>query len=587
MGDPQIYRLPVEILTRVIQLSFEHPESGNAPHKILVPLARTSRRFYSFIFHESNDHIWKLAAINLGLPAELTLADVKYSGTNHLQKRTWLQLYKCIASWEKPFPPVEELLPLKWAQKDSAEYAIPPRAEGENGTEKVERVMEVFCSSIDSRTGKRLYLAKQPERQDGGKVYFQTVAEDGDAATCNVMEKCEGGLEASRTVATSDYPNALLCQPTFENLIVQKKGLDYTIKRVNDSLPGGLEELGWNLEQRKPHRYESYGNVLVAITFPLANKPGVTAPSSVNTHIPSNLVCLERTANGTVVRWEYDITQEWKSSKESIQFPLGRSFHITSTVLAYIITRHPDATDTRLHRTEFVIVSLATGAVIRTLKFPPTVRLVLGMSSVPRPAWTSAFSHDFILTDTHIVSGGPGGALFVWSYHTRKTPQYVLPDTHVLGGGDLRPYTNITLSVDGRLVAAVASDHLMVWDMFTKKVLGRWDNGRKDLAGSGIHVVDTPGQRPKVFPNGIWGMWRDWERKDTDKGETWAPTGKINVVYLSESPVEDARILAKQRRAAWKFWKRAKVGLSRNPAGSMVLFVLVLLLAIVLGRLLQ
>jgi len=156
-----------------------------------------------------------------------------------------------------------------------------------------------------------------------------------------------------------------------------------------------------------------------------------------------------------------------------------------------------------------------------------------------RAAFTTAFSHEFLLTDTYIVSGGAGGGLLVWNYTSDKhEPIYTIPDP--LASDTTRPdgrasslrrqYSALTMSGDGRYVAATTSDQLWLFDMVDKKVHAVYSNGRK------IEAEDYYARNPADdFPAGVWCWWKEWRSKRGPSGVmVWEEVGGSGgVAYLT------------------------------------------------------
>ena len=220
-----------------------------------------------------------------------------------------------------------------------------------------------------------------------------------------------------------------------------------------------------------------------------------------------------------------------------------------------LVTRHPTALTQKLTGTFFHVLDMQTGKLVNKIKLRkripaptsgsagaagviiPTPAVlpvtpanagpnhVLQPNPAPPPttpaAFTTAFNHDFLITDNYLVCGGPGGGLHVYNYtHRHKTPSspsgvlslggsplddgnkplYSLPDpwtpnspfykhnpdlalsvpTDAMQGMFVgRQYSAITLSTCGRYLGVTTSDQFWVWDMVKKRVRGVWSNGRK------------------------------------------------------------------------------------------------------------
>jgi len=161
------------------------------------------------------------------------------------------------------------------------------------------------------------------------------------------------------------------------------------------------------------------------------------------------------------------------------------------------------------------------------------------LSGSLRAAFTTALSHEFLLTDTYIVSGGAGGGLLVWNYTSdRHEPIYTIPDplasdtTKPDGPASSLPrqYSALTMSGDGRFVAATTSDQLWLFDMVDKKVHAVYGNGRK------IEAKDYYARNPADdFPAGVWCWWKEWRSKRGPSGAMiWEEIdGSGGVAYLT------------------------------------------------------
>lgn len=203
------------------------------------------------------------------------------------------------------------------------------------------------------------------------------------------------------------------------------------------------------------------------------------------------------------------------------------------------MTRHPSSTLGKLTRTNFLVMSLETGKVLKTMEFKTKSSSALSGTGL-RAAFTTAFTHDFLLTDTHIVSGGAGGGLLVWDYSKdHDEPVYTIPDPMGSDATKLndtpsfpRQYSALSMSVDGRFVGATTSDKLWLFDMIDKKVHGVYSNGRK------IEKKDYYVKNPlDDFPAGVWCWYREWRNgRDEKTGELgWEEVdGFGGVAYLTD-----------------------------------------------------
>lgn len=196
-----------------------------------------------------------------------------------------------------------------------------------------------------------------------------------------------------------------------------------------------------------------------------------------------------------------------------------------------LVTSHPNHRLGKLTRTEFRVLNIKTGYIERSIEISPKINASLGETN-DRAPFTTAFKHDFLLTDTLIISGGPGGGLFVWDYSSNALDKnrllYIIPDPWELDTTNTFPrqYSDITMSADGRLVAATTSDQLLIFDIIEKKLSGVYSNGRK------VEQKDRYVSNPQDdFPGGMWCLFREWEGEDM-RQET--------VAYLTDVPDEKA-----------------------------------------------
>jgi hypothetical protein len=223
-----------------------------------------------------------------------------------------------------------------------------------------------------------------------------------------------------------------------------------------------------------------------------------------------------------------------------------------------------------LTATRFLIIDINTGDTIRTLTFPRD----------NPAAFTTAFDHNFVLTDTHIISGGIGGELFVWAYNNTRhdRPIYKLPSPFSTNSSTTTPpwdpgvprfYSNIAVSVCGRYVGATTSDQLWLFDMLEKRIEGAWNNGRK--VPKNIEFARNP---PDDFPGGVWARWTEWEIK---KGDGWERK-RIEVAYLTELDKEDVTVGS----FIWRLLE-STYGLSAVRAASVVILAVAISLLVRFG----
>ena len=338
----------------------------------------------------------------------------------------------------------------------------------------------------------------------------------------------------------------------------------WIIKQVDSQNCMLIEDKIWDLGGRKPDRFVGEGDTVVALCF---DDPDQAEPSG-NPQMPSNLVCIERYMDKSTrwlgkgetwrsrVRWEIDTSKEWADNSAYTAFAHLKNFHITKYVsyslllprmlidlpkrhhLVALVTRHPTAYTQKLTGTFFHVIDAHTGKLVNKIKLRKRIPTSTTAASQATPAsanaandsqipttpaaFTTACSHEFLITDNYIVCGGPGGGLHVYNYalhnsslfaeicsnhHKASTladdgnkPLYSLPDPWTpqspffRHNPDLmlsvpndgmqglfvsRQYSGLTLSTCGRYLGATTSDQFWVWDMVKKRLRGVWSNGRK------------------------------------------------------------------------------------------------------------
>ncbi|KAF8426906.1 hypothetical protein EV426DRAFT_545393, partial [Tirmania nivea] len=315
----------------------------------------------------------------------------------------------------------------------------------------------------------------------------------------------------------------------------------WVIKEV-DPMNGALVDNGiWDLGGRKPDRFVGDGDVVVALCFDDLDEAGLD--SEMGQRMPSNLVCVERFKDKSAgwlgkgeiwrsrVRWQVDTSTEWAEESSYTAFAHLKNWHITKHHVVALVTRHPTALTQKLTGTFFHVLDMQTGKLVNKIKLRKLTPATAGPNHILQPnpapppttpaAFTTAFNHDFLITDNYLVCGGPGGGLHVYNYtHRHKIPS-TFSGTLSPGGSPLddgnkplyslpvpwtpnspfykhnpdlagsvpsdamqgmfvgRQYSAITLSTCGRYLGATTSDQFWVWDMVKKRVRGVWSNGRK------------------------------------------------------------------------------------------------------------
>jgi hypothetical protein len=209
--------------------------------------------------------------------------------------------------------------------------------------------------------------------------------------------------------------------------------------------------------------------------------------------------------------------------------PQGKTnIQVHSTHVVCLLGRYRDPMFSKLKVTQFRVMGLHTGEFCQSINFRqsplskhPPVHL--------RRALTTAFEHDFLLTDKFCVSGGHGGELLVWDYLKSgdrvDNLLYCIPVWCPGRSEFLRTFTALTVSADGRYIGATTSDQLFVVDMVAKTVHARYSNGRR--IKDGVQYSKNPNDG---FPAGMWCWWKEWDGGD-DAGWKEVDSG---VAYLCE-----------------------------------------------------
>lgn len=253
--------------------------------------------------------------------------------------------------------------------------------------------------------------------------------------------------------------------------------------------------------------------------------------------------------------------------------------------LVALVTRHPGAMAQKLTGTFFHVLDIHTGKLVNKLKLRKripisTVGTIPPQTTQPPTtpaAFTTAFGHEFLITDNYIICGGPGGGLHVYNYTLQNScplpdpgrqsstladdgnkPLYSLPDPWTpqspffKHNPDLmlsfpndamqglfvgRQYSGLTLSTCGRYLGATTSDQFWVWDMVKKRLRGVWSNGRK------VEKRDWYSRSPPDgWMGGVWVLLNYKEedgmtgrRKGTDLQESLDHRGDMDKgKYISE-----------------------------------------------------
>ncbi|KAL7273510.1 hypothetical protein RUND412_003626 [Rhizina undulata] len=556
MSLPPLLQLPPEILLNILRLVAASTEPHG--HNALITVSQTCTHLHHAVFCSEHDSLWREPAIALGTPPPITLDQILYPGSSTIQRRLWRNVVKLNLAWSRPFPAGTPALP----RLQRAARALPPQ--NKSGDWFGRRTIEIFAAGEGNRK-RPVYRTRHTNVKDDGNTVFEVAIPRSGPGPSAKVKQITGVLDPmlgktreinSEVKTASQWSSTPF--PCSAGFVVEERNGEFRI-RVVDAATAGFSRC-WNLGRRRPDRFVANEGVLVACTYELPEKN----PPTQNPHIPSNLVCLEcvggkkslwkKDAEESKVLWEFDLSVKWAQLDEHYtSFPHLKNFHITKTHLVCLVTRHPTSSLAKLTGTNFLILSPETGNTLKTLKFKTKTSSTSSGNGIRAP-FTTAFSHDFLLTDTFIISGGAGGGLLVWDYSSEnRGPIYTLPDP--LGSDATkidstapqfpRTYSALTLSVDGRYVGATTSDQLWIFDMVEKKLQGAYTNGRK------IDKKDYYVKNPiDEFPGGVWCWWKEWRsRRDEETGEvSWEEVESSGGVgYLTD--LADKGNLMKGNRA--------------------------------------
>ncbi|KAI9763872.1 MAG: hypothetical protein M1840_009056 [Geoglossum simile] len=518
-----------------------------------------------------NDLLWKHACFGYQLHPALQLDDVICAGTSHVETRLWRNVCRMTVHWSKPFPSYQK--PANLPRPGRALVKLPPRPLP--STRK--RTIDLACVGYGDSRG-AVYAIGEPRRSDEeGRVLLEirkpkqvpqmsstisTAILDPNAASSPIQTIKNGVQNVNSTHMYNAYPHqsaaGFFSEMVDENWIVSKTNISDPQKKWV-----------WNIGPNAPDRMASNGDILVAMTYHKHSESQSTQQSQRPVQA-TDLVCARAAKDkwdpvhrdrGTL--WEYDITKKWAEPESYTAHPVLRIFHLTKNYLVALTTRHNSSQLLKLTATRFLIIDINTGDTARELTFPRD----------NSAAFTTAFDHNFILTDTHIVSGGIGGELFVWAYNdpTTDRPIYQLPSpfstkqspspatVRIRPPGDPVPrfYSNIALSVCGRYVGATTSDQLWVFDMLGKRIEGGWSNGR--AVPKNIEFARNP---PDNFPGGVWVRWTEWEK--VLRGGGWERK-EVEVAYLTRLD-EDVTVKNFGRRVPRRAFIWRAPGKTYNPS---------------------
>ncbi|KAH0548565.1 hypothetical protein GP486_007891 [Trichoglossum hirsutum] len=546
----RLFDLPTEIqLSIAVQLCVHDVEPG---HTSLLHLAQTCSQLHHLVMCPENDLLWKNACLGYGIHPGLQLDEVICAGTPCLDTRSWRGVCRLTVLWSKPFPPRQSPWSLLWPKQ--ALTRLPTYTP----SPEKRHTIDLACVGYGDSRG-TVYAIGEPRHSDErGRVLLEirrpnpathiatrisTAVLDPSVTPLQVQTIRSGVQNASTASAYNAYPHQ-----SSAGFLTQKAGDNWTVSRTDIS--DSQRRLVWNVGPNAPDRMASNGDILVAMA---SRKPPRTHPAQASQRPAqaTNLVCAravserqELTATiheARSIMWEYDITEKWVEPEPYTAHPVLRIFHMTKNYLVALTTRHNSSQLLKLTATRFLIIDINTGETIRTLTFPRD----------HPAAFTTAFDHNFILTDTHIISGGVGGELFVWAYNNDNhgQPIYRLPtpfSARPTPGTPREPgivprfYSNIAVSICGRYVGATTSDQLWVFDMLEKRIEGVWSNGRR--VPKNIEFARNP---PDDFPGGIWVRWTEWEKNNNNRGEDRDGSGdgwkqkRVKTAYLTDLDKDD------------------------------------------------
>ncbi|KAI9776648.1 MAG: hypothetical protein M1839_009454 [Geoglossum umbratile] len=573
----RLLNLPTEIqLSIAVQLCaskitvFEKWEDGVRPRHIVQPghtsllhLAQTCSQLHHLVMCPENDLLWKNTCLGYQIHPALQLDDVICAGTSYLETRLWRNVCRMTVHWSKPFPSHQK--PPSLPRPERALARLPPRPF--LSTKK--RTIDLACVGYGDSRGAG-YAIGEPRRSDEeGRVLLEirgpklvpqmtstisTAILDPSAASSPIQAVESGMQNVSSAHMYNAYPHQ-----SAAGFFTEMVGDNWIVSRTNISDP--QKKCVWDIGPNVPDRMASNGDILVTMTCRKLPESH-TAQQGQRPVQATNLLCIraakekqDPAREDKSLLWGYDITQKWAEPESYTAHPVLRIFHLTKNYLVALTTRHNSSQLLKLTATRFLIIDINTGDTIRELTFPRN----------NPAAFTTAFDHNFILTDTHIISGGIGGELFVWAYNdpTTDRPIYQLPSpfstkpppspvaTRTRPPGDPVPrfYSNIAVSVCGRYVGATTSDQLWVFDMLEKRIEGGWNNGR--IVPKNIEFARNP---PDNFPGGVWVRWTEWE-----KGNGWERK-KVKVAYLTHLDKEGETV----QNLGWRVPRRIFVRRTRE-----------------------
>ncbi|KAK6346835.1 hypothetical protein TWF696_006942 [Orbilia brochopaga] len=546
--------LPPEIWLSIIQFATTGDPDG--PMHALINIALVSKTFYHTVFCNENDGaIWKPAAVRLGVHPGIHLDELLFAGTSSLEPRSWRTVYKFMREWQKPFPGIVTMPKAK-----RVAWQLPALQAGpDDGF--VRRTFEMACCG----NGRGLsYRIKQPIAADKGNIIFEARNIDNDL-TAVAAGLLEAGEERARQASGRPRrveKHILFPYPLPAGYMVTEEKSGFVVSKIDPTT--GNTTTSWLFGERQPDRFTSFRDIMVAITYhgpddEMAGLPGVG-------NCRSLMVCLK--AGDPKPLWMLDVSLDWYLPDDDYRgFAHVKNFHVTSKYLVVLYTRHPNAWMGKVTGTYFTVMSLLTGEVVREIKIhkkavspaepvPPPVLGPMLMAIGPngplqmnnnRGSYTTAFSHDFILTDSMIVSGGPAGEILVWCLfgdNASDSPIATIPTERY--DGRQKTFTDLQLSACGTYLAVTTNKHLYLYDIIAKKAIAVYDSGRP--VDDSTRFSSNP---PDDFPSGVWVRWTDWTLAPAidaslplpsfvaanEHGNVWKRVGE-GVAYLPEAGIE-------------------------------------------------
>ncbi|KAK9249176.1 hypothetical protein V1506DRAFT_527242 [Lipomyces tetrasporus] len=527
-------------------------------------LSLVCKRFYSVIYHPSQDvRIWKSVAATFGYDESLTLGNILKCGTSSvLPQATWRNAAYVAAMWNRPFKRAAGrggLGRVKTTKSMSTSLPPPP-------PKGIIRTVDLAAPG-QGRSGPT-YVTLEPSSKDAGKLFAQSVdaREENPRSVSTTYGIVSPETSRSKIIfrgMDQDISTLDFTLPNQSNLVMEECALlsdkvdtaiGYEISRYSPS--SGKKEKIWRLQEPPPERYITNGDSLLALYSPnmvffwtgspdnparlqcyqavpslhtatmSSSSTSSSCSSSVSPSMLNNVSATRHWSTQSLslasmrsdtfteyhngkseLLWDINLSRDWSNDSPREQFCVVRNMKMTSRYAIVLVHWYPTSSMHKLSGTSFRILHLATGETRNVLMFnQPDL-------SAPYPMFTTVSDHDFVVTDTHIVSGGPNGELYVWNYHMQNTPLYSIPEpdtrrlTHV--EGSFAPmYTYLTVSVDGKYLVATANNRITVWNMFSKKLEGVYHNGRK------VTKRDFYLRNPfDNFRTGIWILYRDWRKK--------------------------------------------------------------------------